>query len=638
MPRARGGETAGRGRGGRRAQAEAAQLVLVETEPRPRAKKPRAGAIAETAAVPAPKTTKATQKPTQATPKPTQATRTRAPRAAKAERAPKAAPPKAAPQPVPEPAPEPPAPKPKRAAKADTPEPRRRTAQELASGQREISVSEFFTKNRHLLGFDSPAKALLTTVKEAVDNSFDACEEAGILPEITISIYEISDTRYRVVVEDNGPGIVRQQIPKVFGQLLYGSKFHRLRQSLIAEEPVLIERDGRVERIPIGRLADGVLGEGEEEREVSALGWRVPAFDRATWKYAWRPVSHVIRHRRENEILQVRTECGKSVRVTGCHSLFTFDPAARAVTSVEARALRPGSKIIAPRRPGELMSTSVASGLFGVEEGGGRRTAIATAGAAPVAGAAAALLEAAPSFAESDLCLLRVRDVRPVTGEHPFVYDLSVPGCENFVAGEGYPRLPQLPRTARHRDLRRRHVRPAHDREADRHHLAHRRQSSGPPLRDPDRHAEEPAGRHPRRGGRLGARARHARRARDRGHLQEGAALGRRLPRDDRARQPARDDHLPLAEGRGAALRARDRCPAARAEGDQAASLRGRARFPDEHAQGHQGAERACLPDRGVLAGVGGGRRRDPARRRASPRRPRPGACIATRPRRSTRR
>ena len=58
--------------------------------------------------------------------------------------------------------------------------------------QREISVSEFFTKNRHLLGFDNPAKALLTTVKEAVDNSLDACEEAGILPTLLVEITEIS--------------------------------------------------------------------------------------------------------------------------------------------------------------------------------------------------------------------------------------------------------------------------------------------------------------------------------------------------------------------------------------------------------------------------------------------------------------
>jgi DNA topoisomerase-6 subunit B len=104
-------------------------------------------------------------------------------------------------------------------------------AVEMAARQREISVSEFFTKNRHLLGFDSPAKALLTTVKEAVDNGLDACEEAGILPEVSIELTQLGETRFRVAVEDNGPGIVKQQVPKVFGQLLYGSKFHRLRQS-----------------------------------------------------------------------------------------------------------------------------------------------------------------------------------------------------------------------------------------------------------------------------------------------------------------------------------------------------------------------------------------------------------------------
>src|SRR5688572_8930542 len=107
----------------------------------------------------------------------------------------------------------------------------RLTAADLAEKQREISVSEFFTKNRHLLGFDSPAKALLTTVKEAVDNALDACEEAGILPDLLIELQEISETRYRIAVQDNGPGIVKAQVPKIFGQLLYGSKFHRLRQS-----------------------------------------------------------------------------------------------------------------------------------------------------------------------------------------------------------------------------------------------------------------------------------------------------------------------------------------------------------------------------------------------------------------------
>ncbi|MFH0830171.1 MAG: DNA topoisomerase VI subunit B [Candidatus Aenigmatarchaeota archaeon] len=184
-----------------------------------------------------------------------------------------------------------------------------RSAEELASKLREISIAEFFEKNRHLLGFDNPAKALLTVVKEAVDNSLDACEDARILPEIGISIKEPRQTfklidekageigqmireegkaelsigdekgklieikeprqgeisfifehgdatyklkifrkneeeayeayrnrtelkvakqpadRFLIAVEDNGPGIMKEHIPRVFGKLLYGSKF-----------------------------------------------------------------------------------------------------------------------------------------------------------------------------------------------------------------------------------------------------------------------------------------------------------------------------------------------------------------------------------------------------------------------------
>ncbi|MFT4311079.1 MAG: DNA topoisomerase VI subunit B [Candidatus Woesearchaeota archaeon] len=102
-------------------------------------------------------------------------------------------------------------------------------AHELAKGQREISIAEFFERNRHLLGFDNKRKALLTTIKEAVDNSIDACEEAGILPEIMVEIIDMGSDKYRVIIEDNGPGIIKEQIPKIFAKLLYGSKFHKLK-------------------------------------------------------------------------------------------------------------------------------------------------------------------------------------------------------------------------------------------------------------------------------------------------------------------------------------------------------------------------------------------------------------------------
>jgi DNA topoisomerase-6 subunit B len=105
------------------------------------------------------------------------------------------------------------------------------TAESMAAKQRDISVSEFFAKNRHLLGFDNSRKALLTAVKEAVDNSLDACEEAHILPDVTVTIKQISEKKFTLTVRDNGPGIVDKQIPNIFAKLLYGSKFHSLKMS-----------------------------------------------------------------------------------------------------------------------------------------------------------------------------------------------------------------------------------------------------------------------------------------------------------------------------------------------------------------------------------------------------------------------
>ncbi len=102
-------------------------------------------------------------------------------------------------------------------------------AEKMASQQREISISEFFAKNRHLLGFDNKRKSLLTTVKEAVDNSLDACEEARILPKLHVEVTQTGEETFRVLIRDNGPGIVKAQIPNIFGKLLYGSKFHRLK-------------------------------------------------------------------------------------------------------------------------------------------------------------------------------------------------------------------------------------------------------------------------------------------------------------------------------------------------------------------------------------------------------------------------
>ncbi len=105
-----------------------------------------------------------------------------------------------------------------------------KTAEELSGQFREISIAEFFEKNRHLLGYENTTKALITVVKELVDNSLDACNEAGILPDIKVNLKEVAEGRFKIIVEDNGPGIVKEKLALAFGKLLYGTKFHRLVQ------------------------------------------------------------------------------------------------------------------------------------------------------------------------------------------------------------------------------------------------------------------------------------------------------------------------------------------------------------------------------------------------------------------------
>jgi DNA topoisomerase-6 subunit B len=142
------------------------------------------------------------------------------------------------------------------------------SAEALAGKQREISVSEFFAKNRHLLGFDNPSKALLTTVKELVDNSLDAADEARIPADIDLRIDMVSEDRFRVACSDNGPGIVAKNVPMVFGKLLFGSKFHRLKMSR-GQQGIGVSAAGMY----------GLLTTGKPVRVISRTSPRKPAVE-----------------------------------------------------------------------------------------------------------------------------------------------------------------------------------------------------------------------------------------------------------------------------------------------------------------------------------------------------------------------
>ena len=104
-------------------------------------------------------------------------------------------------------------------------------AEKIASKQKQISISEFFEKNKHFLGFDTLQRAVITAVKEAVDNSLDACEESRILPTIKIEINKLKGDKLELICQDNGPGIPRNSVENVFGKFLLGSRFHAIRQT-----------------------------------------------------------------------------------------------------------------------------------------------------------------------------------------------------------------------------------------------------------------------------------------------------------------------------------------------------------------------------------------------------------------------
>jgi DNA topoisomerase-6 subunit B len=220
-------------------------------------------------------------------------------------------------------------------------------AEELAESQRSISIAEFFEKNKHMLGFDSEARALVTAVKEAVDNAADACEESGILPDIYVEIQEAGDY-YKLVVEDNGPGITKEQIPKVFGKLLYGSRFHKREQSLTPDQQLLVKRDGEMETIPIGLLCDAYLPEEGESTRPVAGDIEVPSFDRTSHELTWEPVTHAIRHRTDGKVYEIATEKGRTVEITGDHCLFTLTKDGE-TKEVKASELDPGDTVLTPQ-------------------------------------------------------------------------------------------------------------------------------------------------------------------------------------------------------------------------------------------------------------------------------------------------
>lgn len=222
------------------------------------------------------------------------------------------------------------------------------TAEELGEKIKEISIAEFFEKNKHLLGYENPTRSLITVVKEAVENSLDACEEAGILPDIFVSLKEIAPDRFKIIVEDNGPGIIESKVPVAFAKFLVGSKFYRLRQSLTKDEKILIKKDNVVRLVKIGEFVDSFMKK-DGIKDISSLGIETPSFNLKTYKIEWKPITHVIKHKLEDSIYQIVLESGRSVKVTGSHSIFVLDINNLVVTPKKTTEIEEGDYVAVAR-------------------------------------------------------------------------------------------------------------------------------------------------------------------------------------------------------------------------------------------------------------------------------------------------
>lgn len=104
-------------------------------------------------------------------------------------------------------------------------------ADQLFTEFKEHSVADFFKKNKQMLGLSGKQRTMTTIIHELVTNSLDACEEAGILPDIQVAISELGSEYYEISVTDNGPGIPEDKLASAMGKLLAGTKFHRLVQT-----------------------------------------------------------------------------------------------------------------------------------------------------------------------------------------------------------------------------------------------------------------------------------------------------------------------------------------------------------------------------------------------------------------------
>jgi DNA gyrase subunit B len=141
---------------------------------------------------------------------------------------------------------------------------------------------------------------------------------------------------------------------------------HVIIMSVDGDEPTLVQHpDERVELVKIGQFIDDCV-EGRRD----SRGYKVISFDERSGETRFRPLKQVIRHRNEEPLYRITTRYGRSITVTGSHSVYVLEDGA--ITLRRGSEVKVGDQLVASRslprlvgkpKPIDLLATFVRAGV-----------------------------------------------------------------------------------------------------------------------------------------------------------------------------------------------------------------------------------------------------------------------------------
>lgn len=94
--------------------------------------------------------------------------------------------------------------------------------------------------------------------------------------------------------------------------------------SIDYEEPIIYKENKVVKISKIGKFIDKFYKDNESNKPIPIKNIEVPAFDKKTLKISWNKVDYVYRHKINEDLFEIKSEFGRKIRLTGCHSIFSL--------------------------------------------------------------------------------------------------------------------------------------------------------------------------------------------------------------------------------------------------------------------------------------------------------------------------